>query len=158
MKIGVLSDTHLMEPHTEFKKMIEYHFRDVEYFLHAGDFVHWSIVEYLSSQKELIAVCGNMDPPEIRKVFPGKRVIKLGGFQIGLMHGGGPPFGLESRVRDAFDEVNAIVYGHSHTPANHQVKNVLFFNPGSPTRSFIHKPTLGILHLREKIEGEIIKL
>jgi len=158
VKIGVLSDTHLKEPHSEFKKMIEFHFKDVDYILHTGDFVDWSIVEYLTSQKELIAVCGNMDPPEIRKAFGGKRIIKLGEFQIGLVHGGGPPFGLESRVRAEFDEINAIVYGHSHIPANHQVRNILLFNPGSPTRSFINKPTIGILHLGEKIEGEIIKI
>jgi len=158
MKIGVLSDTHLREPDSEFKKLIEFHFKEVDKILHTGDFVDWSIVEYLSSQRELIAVCGNMDPPEIRKTFPRKRVIELKGFKIGLVHGGGPPFGIESRVRDEFDEVDVIVYGHSHTPANHQVKGILFFNPGSPTRSFTHRSTLGILHIGEKIEGEIIKI
>ena len=199
MKIGVLSDTHLKEPHPEFKKAIEYHFRDVEKIFHAGDFVDWSIAEYLSSQKELIAVCGNMDSQDIREAFPRKRIIELKGFKIGLIHGGGSPFGIESHIRGEFDEVDAIVYGHTHIPANHQVKNiypvrkpaacggdedefilkrtrglvprmnlplegrrssngVYFFNPGSPTRSFIHKATLGILHLGEKIEGEIIKI
>jgi putative phosphoesterase len=158
MKIGVLSDTHLREPYPEFKETIESSFRDVDYILHAGDFVDWSVAEYLSRLKELIAVCGNMDPHEIRKAFPGKRTVKLGGYQIGLIHGGGPPFGLESRVIAEFDEVHIIVYGHSHTPANHPVKNTLLFNPGSPTRSFINKPTIGILHLGEKIEGEIIEV
>jgi putative phosphoesterase len=158
MKIGVLSDTHLKEPHSEFKKVIEFHFRDVEKILHAGDFVDWSVAEYLLSLKELIAVCGNMDPPDIRKAFPHKRIIEIGGFRIGLIHGGGSPFGIESRVKEEFDEVAAIVYGHTHTPANHQVKNILFFNPGSPTRSFIHRATLGILHIGEEIEGEIIKI
>jgi len=158
MKIGVISDTHLKEPHSEFKKMVEYHFGDVEKILHAGDFVDWTIVAYLSSQKDLIAVCGNMDPPDIRRAFPQKRVIELGGFRIGLIHGGGAPFGIESRIIDEFDEVDAIIYGHTHTPANHKVKNIYFFNPGSPTRSFIHKATLGILNLGEKIEGEIIKI
>ena len=158
MKIGVLSDTHLMEPHPEFKKWIESHFKDVEKIIHAGDFVDLSVAEYLSSQKELIAVFGNMDPPEIRKAFPRKRVIEIGKFKIGLVHGGGSPLGIESRVRDEFDknEVNVIVYGHSHTPANHRVKDLYLFNPGSPTRSFIHGPTLGILHVGETIEGEII--
>ena len=156
MKIGVLSDTHLKEPHSEFKKMIEFHFRNVEKILHAGDFVDWSVAEYLSSLKGLIAVCGNMDPPDIRKAFPHKRIIEIGGFRIGLIHGGGSPFGIESRVKEEFDEVAAIVYGHTHTPANHQVKNILFFNPGSPTRSFIHQATLGILHIGEEIKGEII--
>ncbi len=158
MKIGVISDTHLREPHSEFKRMIEFHFKDVEKIFHAGDFVEQSIAEYLSSRGELIAVCGNMDSGDIRKVFPYKRVVELKGFRIGLIHGGGPPFGIESRIRGEFDEVDAIVYGHSHTPANHQVKKILFFNPGSPTRSYMQKPTLGILNLGEKIEGEIIKI
>jgi len=158
MKIGVISDTHLKEPPPEFKKVIEFHFKDVEKIFHAGDFIEWNIAEYLSSQKELIAVYGNMDSYDIRKAFPEKRIIELKGFKIGLIHGGGSPFGIESRIRGEFDEVDAIVYGHTHTPANHQVKNIYFFNPGSPTRSFIHKATLGILHLGEKIEGEIIKI
>lgn len=158
MKIGVISDTHLKELSPEFKKMIEFHFKDMEKIFHTGDFVDWSIAEYLSNQKELIAVCGNMDSYDIRKDFPEKRIVELKGFKIGLIHGGGSPFGIESRIRREFDEVDAIVYGHTHTPANHQVKNIFFFNPGSPTRSFIHKATLGILHLGEKIEGEIIKI
>jgi hypothetical protein len=199
MKIGVVSDTHLREPHPELRKMIEFYFKDVEKIFHAGDFVDRSVAEYLSSQKELIAVCGNMDSEDIRKAFPQKRVIELQGYKIGLIHGGGSPFGIESRIRGEFDEVDVIVYGHTHTPANHQVKNiypvrkpaacggdedefilkrtrgliprmnlplegrrtsngVYFFNPGSPTRSFIHKATVGILRLGEKIEGEIIKI
>jgi putative phosphoesterase len=158
MKIGVISDTHLREPYPEFMKMIEFHFKDVEKIFHTGDFVEWSIAEYLSNQKELIAVSGNMDSQDIRKAFPQKRIIELKGFKIGLIHGGSSPFGIESRIRGEFDEVDAIVYGHTHTPANHQVKNIYFFNPGSPTRSFIHRATLGILHLGEKIEGEIIKI
>jgi len=158
MKIGVISDTHLKEPHPAFRKMIEFHFKDVEKIFHAGDFVEWSIAEYLSNRKELIGVCGNMDSHDIQKAFPEKRVIELQGFKIGLIHGGGSPFGIESRIRKEFNEVDAIVYGHTHTPANHQVKNIYLFNPGSPTRSFIHKATVGILCLGEKIEGEIIKI
>ena len=158
MKIGVISDTHLREPGLEFKEMIESFFKDMEKIFHVGDFVDLSVADYLSSQKELIAVCGNMDSREIQKAFPEKRIIELKGFKIGLIHGGGPPFGIESRIRGEFDEVDAIVYGHSHAPANHQVKDITFFNPGSPTRSFIHRATLGILNLGEKIEGEIIKI
>ena len=158
MKIGVLSDTHLSDPRSEFKKLIESHFKDAEKIIHTGDFVDLSVAEYLSSQKELIAVFGNMDPPEIRRAFARKRVIEIGRFKIGLMHGGGPPFGMDTRVQDEFDEIDVIVYGHTHTPAHHQVKNIFFFNPGSPTRSFIHGPTLGILHIGEKIEGEIIEI
>jgi len=158
MKIGVISDTHLKEATPELRGMIETHFKDVDKILHAGDFVGWEMAEYLSSQKELIAVCGNMDSPDVQRAFPQKRMIVIDGFKIGLTHGGGPPFGIESRVRKEFDDVDVIVYGHSHTPACHRVKDVLFFNPGSPTRSFIHHPTLGILQIGEEVEGEIIKI
>ena len=158
MKIGVISDTHLREPRLEFRRMVESHFKDVEKIFHTGDFVDWSIAEYLSSQKELIAVSGNMDSQDIQKAFPRKRVIEVKGFKIGLIHGGGPPFGIESRIRGEFDQVDAIVYGHSHAPANHQAKGITFFNPGSPTRPYIHRASLGILRLEERIEGEIIKI
>lgn len=158
MKIGILSDTHLKEPRPEFKRLIEPHFKDADRIFHAGDFVDGSIAEYLSTGKELIAVSGNMDPVDIQRTFPKKRIIELLGFRIGLIHGGGPPFGIESRILKEFDEVDALVYGHTHMPANHPAKGVLFFNPGSPTRSYFDRPTLGILHIGEKIEGEIIRL
>jgi putative phosphoesterase len=158
ISVGVISDTHLVTPDPPFKKMIEIYFKDVEKIIHAGDFVEISIAEFLSSQKELIAVAGNMDTPEIRNAFPKKRVIELSRFRIGHIHGEGPPFGIESRIRKEFGEVDAIIYGHTHIPANHRVKNILFFNPGSPTRSFINRATIGILHLGDKIEGEIINI
>lgn len=158
MRIGVLSDTHLREVGADFRKIIESCFQGVEKIFHLGDFVDESVADYLSGQKELVAVCGNMDPPGIRRAFPPKRVIELGRFKIGLIHGGGAPFGIESRIRGEFDEVDAIVYGHTHLPAHHEVKGLTFFNPGSPTRSFIRRPTLGILHVEDKIEGEIVNL
>lgn len=159
MKIGVLSDTHLREPNSDFKKMVEFHFREAEKIFHLGDFVDGSVLRYLSTVKELIAVSGNMDPFQIREIFPPKRIVELGGFRIGLIHGGGAPFGIESRIKSEFEEeVDAILYGHTHTPSNHRVKDLFFFNPGSPTRSYLNQPTLGILHLGEKIEGEIIQL
>jgi hypothetical protein len=136
--------------------MIESHFKDVDRIVHAGDFVDWTVAEYLSGLKELMAVCGNMDPDPIRKAFPRKRVVEVEQFKIGLIHGGGAPFGIEERIRKEFDGVDAIIYGHTHTPVSHQVKGVYLFNPGSATRPSAGRPTLGILQVGEKIEGEII--
>ncbi len=158
MKIGVVSDTHLNEVHPEFKKTIEAHFGGVDKILHAGDFVDRCVADYLSGFKELIAVCGNMDPQNLRLAFPQKRIVELEGFRIGLIHGGGSPLGMESRILGEFDDVDAIVFGHTHLPANCRVQDILFFNPGSLTRSLVGQPTLGVLHLGEKIEGELIRL
>ena len=158
MKIGVVSDTHLREPDSEFKRAIQFHFRDVEKILHAGDFVGWAVADYLSGVKELIAVCGNMDSIEIGRAFSRKRVLGLDRFKVGLIHGGGSPFGIESRIRMEFEGVDAIIYGHTHIAVDHWFQGIHFFNPGSPTRSYGGNGTLGILHLGEKIEGEIINL
>ncbi len=158
MKLGVLSDTHLILPLPEFKKSIDHHFRDVEKILHLGDFTGPSIVEYLSDRKELIAVCGNMDPLEIRAQFPRTTVIEISGFKIGLIHGWGWGCKTEGLIRNQFDDVDVIVYGHTHIPVNHRVNEILFFNPGSPTRPSEGKRTLGILHVGEKIAGEIVEI
>lgn len=158
MKIGVISDTHLKSPDPDFKKIVNFYFNDVDKIFHLGDFIDISIAEYLSTIKELIAVAGNMDHLNIHRSFPKKRVIELGEFKIGLIHGDGPPFDIESRIMEHFDDVQAIVYGHTHTPSNHKMKGIYFFNPGSLTRSFVDKGTIGILHINDKIEGEIIKI
>ena len=158
MKLGVLSDTHLIAPFPGFKKSVDHHFRDVDKILHLGDFTDLSIARYLSDLKELIAVCGNMDLQEIRDEFPKKKEVVISEVRIGLIHGGGSPLGIEARIREQFDDVDVIVYGHTHVPANHRVKEVLFFNPGSPTRPSAGKGTLGILRVGEKITGEIIEI
>ncbi|NIY15820.1 MAG: hypothetical protein GWM98_13445, partial [Nitrospinaceae bacterium] len=79
------------------------------------------------------AVRGNMDP--FVQGVPVKRVIEFAGHRIGLIHGWGPPEGLENRLLKEFcgENLDALVYGHSHYPANHECNGMLFFNPGSVT-------------------------
>ena len=77
MKIGVPADTHLIEPNTRFKKKIEFHFKDAEEILHAGDFVDGSVAEYFSSLKELVVVCGNMHSEEKRMAADGRGTLGI---------------------------------------------------------------------------------
>jgi putative phosphoesterase len=157
MKIGVISDTHLLEPSEELERIVQDHFSDAEMILHAGDFVHKSIVDFFQ-RWNVIAVCGNMDAGEVRAVLPEKRIIDVSGFQVGLIHGWGAPIGLEKRIRSEFPPLDCLVYGHTHYPANHRKGRILFFNPGSPTRSFTGRHTIGILSLGEEISGEIVRV
>ena len=157
MKIGVISDTHLLEPSEELERIVQDHFSDAEMILHAGDFVHKSIVDFFQ-RWNVIAVCGNMDAGEVRAVLPEKRIIDVSGFQVGLIHGWGAPIGLEKRIRSEFPPLDCLVYGHTHYPANHRKGGILFFNPGSPTRSFTGRHTIGILTLGEEISGEIVRV
>ncbi len=157
MKIGVISDTHLREPSRELEKIVLTHFNDVDMILHAGDFVDQRIVDFFR-RWNLIAVCGNMDTGEIRSSLPEKRTIDVSGFKIGLIHGWGSPMGLEKRIKAQFPPLDCLIYGHTHYPANHRRRGLLFFNPGSPTRSLTGRNTIGILSLENEIRGEIIKV
>ncbi len=158
MKIGVLSDTHLHRLTRDFRYMLDQFLGDVDLIFHAGDFVSAEIVEFLS-RKNFHGVHGNMDPIEVKEALPEKKVIQLGPYRVGLIHGDGPSRGLEERIRAEFQNVDAIVYGHSHRAANYVKDGILLFNPGTATGfSFSRDHSVGILRVGETIRGEIIPI
>ena len=159
MKIGVISDTHLREPDARLLAIIGKYFHDVDLILHAGDIVDLRVLEAFGD-KEVIAVCGNMDSTRVEEEIPFKRVLEIGRFRIGLIHGWGAPHDLEDRIRKEFDNVDCIVYGHSHHPANHIREGVLFFNPGTAfDRRHNVSYTVGILEVGEQaIAGRIVAI
>jgi len=156
MKIGVLSDTHLTQVTPALGKIIRDYFQDVDLLIHAGDMVGIAVYRFLAALP-LEAVQGNMDEFPLREALPPKKTLHLAGFQIGIMHGWGSPLGLEERIRREFPEADAIVYGHSHIPANHWSGGQFFFNPGS-TSGYGRRPTIGCLRLAAEVTGEIIEL
>ncbi len=158
MKIGVLSDTHLHRLTRDFRDIIDQFLWDVDLILHVGDFVSAEIVEFLS-RKNFHGVHGNMDPIEVKEILPEKKVVQLGPYRLGLIHGDGPSRGLEERIQSEFQNVDAIVYGHSHRAANYVKDGMLLFNPGTATGfSYSKDHSLGILEVAETIRGEIIPI
>jgi putative phosphoesterase len=159
MKIGVISDTHLKKPTPELYQLQNTVFSDVSVVLHAGDLTELAVLEAFSG-REVIAVHGNMDSHAVRKQLPSEKVIEIGGFRIGLTHGWGNPFGMPKKVGRVFDQVDAIVYGHTHRCENKIREGVLYFNPGAFSGGFpfFGRGSVGILTLEERISGRIIKL
>ncbi|MFZ7111055.1 MAG: metallophosphoesterase family protein [Desulfatiglandales bacterium] len=156
MRIGVISDTHLKGVSKELQEIFFRYLGDAEMILHAGDFVSLEIVSFLG-QKDFYGVCGNMDPPEVKRILPHKRLLKLGEWKIGLIHGWGGPEGIEERIRGEFPDTDVIVYGHSHRSANHTTGGTLFFNPGAAMGfSSDGRHSIGVLTVGERIQGEII--
>ena len=158
VKIGVLSDTHLHRVTKAFEETFDQLLADVDVILHAGDFVSEEIITFLR-KKPFYGVHGNMDPAEIKGQLPEKRVIKIGSCKVGLIHGSGSKGGLEERILAEFQDVDVVVFGHSHRPKNEQKDGVFLFNPGTAagyTSSGFN--TIGMITLDETIHGEIIKL
>ena len=161
MRIGVISDTHIPCAAKELPRRVLDLLAGVDAIIHAGDYQDVSVIETLQSIAPFYGVAGNMDSHDIRQLVPEKRILSLGGFFLGVMHGGGAPQGLEDRIAASFkgEKVDAVIYGHSHLPVSSLKKNILFFNPGSPTDSrFAEYNSMGILTLNATITGEIVRL
>ena len=106
LRIGVLSDTHLPgsgDAQAFLRDLIENILAPVDMILHAGDLVAPDLLSVFDDYPAHV-VRGNMDPPT--PGVPLKKIINVGGFTIGLIHGWGPPGGLEERVYAEFSSVS----------------------------------------------------
>lgn len=151
MKIGVISDTHATSL-TEVSDRILLALAEVDLIIHAGDFVARGVLDGLKRLGEVKAVQGNMDSDELKRILPEKELVVIEGRRIGIIHGWGSPYGIDDRVGKMFENVDVIVYGHSHYSQNEVKKGILFFNPGRARNSF------GILIIGQEVKGEIINL
>jgi uncharacterized protein len=159
MKIGVISDTHMSRPTEALLSLVDGIFSDVSMILHAGDLTAISVLDAFAG-KDVVAVCGNMDRGDVTQALPVKKIINVRGNRIGLIHGWGSPKGVEARIRGEFQDVEAIVYGHTHKASNTIKDGVLMFNPGafSGTLLFKRHRSVGLLTVDDGIRGEIVHL
>ena len=162
IRIGVLADTHLpdnREATSFLQSLAARHFGGTAMILHAGDVVAPGVLEALAPCP-VYGVRGNMDP--VTPGFPHKRVLKIDGVRIGLIHGWGPPAGLAERVRAAFADtsLDCLVFGHSHVPLCQREGALLLFNPGSATdRRGQPSTSVGMLEVENgAVQGRIIWL
>jgi len=133
MRIAMLADTHVNTIEDLPQKIID----------------ALSDLEALGNVK---AVQGNMDSSELKAMLPAKEIVEIKNKRIGITHGSGSPWGIEERVRKVFesDQIDILVYGHSHQSQNKVIKDILFLNPGKAMDSF------GILTIDGETKGEII--
>ena len=161
MKLGILSDTHisnLADGLNFMEALCAGPFGDVDLILHAGDIIHPDLL-YCFEEKPIVAVCGNCDEPT--PDLPDKRILELAGWRIGLIHGWGGPSGIVDYVLGAFngEQLDALVFGHTHYPLCRHNGDLLLFNPGSATdkrKAPFH--SAGILELSDSVKGTIINL
>jgi uncharacterized protein len=163
MKIGVISDTHIPERAAHIPDKILQLFSGCGMILHAGDILELPVLDELRAIcPQVKAVTGNMDSPGVRAKLADKEIITAEKIRIGLIHGWGPPQKVMDVVAGAFaaENVQAIVFGHSHQALCQKKDGILFFNPGSATDT-VYAPfrSVGIITVDGmKIEGEIVKL
>jgi putative phosphoesterase len=150
MRLGVLSDTHLRSI-AGLPRDILQALSQADIIIHSGDFTSLAVLEGLREIGKVVAVQGNMDTAEIKSVLPEKEILLVNKKRLGIIHGWGSPLGIEKRVREQFDDVDIIVFGHSHQPRNEIIDGVLLFNPGESRNTF------GLLEIdNDEIKGQIV--
>jgi len=137
MRIAVVGDTHLPRFGRALPAALSDGLRGagVELILHVGDFTGAEVPALFEAIAPLEAVAGNNDPPELAARFGRKKILRVGGARLGLVHGDGRNGTTPSRSAAAFagDRVDAICFGHSHQPLCERRESLWLLNPGSPT-------------------------
>ncbi len=182
MKIGVISDTHVPAESPVLPSRIAEVFKGLDIILHAGDVCElYMLAEFQESYTLTFAVWGECDSDDVRHYLEETQVVRFGERRIGLIHGHQfepEQRGVLGRLRHllgsrpdpealprflleqfADEEVQAIVFGHTHHPYVKMHEGVLFFNPGSALAGPGRRPSVGILDVgRRSITGRIVYL
>ncbi len=159
MKVGVISDTHIPATAPFLPPAVFEIFKNVDLILHAGDIVDLSVLDELRAMAPVEAVAGNMDDASGPHGLPAKKLLTLGAFRVGLIHGKWRLDIQKEMIRKEFGRVDLIVYGHSHAPFWGRVDGTLFLNPGSPTdKRYAPYNSVAILDIGGELRAEIVKL
>lgn len=178
MKIGVIADTHIPDLRRSLPARVMEIFSSVEIVLHAGDITSLDVLQQLQESVSLtFAVYGEQDSAEVRSYLQESQVLEFGGLRVGLVHGNREARGgLNERIakllrRDPynpefiqyllarFNNVDAIVFGHTHVPYAKVHEGVFLFNPGSINPANSTEPSVGLLEITTRgIRGRVLPI
>jgi len=159
-RIGVVSDTHIPVRAGSIPPGVFHAFSGVDYIIHAGDIVSFQATAELEEVAPVVAVYGNMDPPEVRAKYPSVNSLEVGGVRIGVVHDSLSPWMME-RMREfaRANNYDVLVFGHTHRPYLKEDEGRLYLNPGSPTQPLIARPSVAVLTIAGgKVSAEIVYL
>jgi putative phosphoesterase len=161
VEIAIISDTHMPRGSRALPAACVERLKAADLIVHAGDLVTVGVLEELRAYGEVAAVQGNVDDVEVRMVLPQRLDLDLEGARVVVVHDGGPAGGRLERMRRAYPDADAVIFGHSHLPLHETgAGGFQIFNPGSPTekrRAPTH--TMGLARAREgKITFQLVAL
>lgn len=161
MKIGVISDTHIPQNSSKLPEELCSRLKECDLIVHAGDITELSVIEDLGRICATKAVYGNMDSMSVRSSLPKRLLLNIGSKKVGVIHGHGSAKHVIDYVKEEFsDEVDVVIFGHSHEPMCEEISGTLYVNPGSPTdQVFSPYRSFAIIEINgEDVKAKIIKL
>lgn len=118
-----------------------------------------SVIHDLQRFASVKAVHGNMDPFELRNMYPESLKIELEGYTICMTHGTGSRFHIEKRILNRFisEKPDIVIFGHSHVFHSDVKNGVLRLNPGAVCES-MKRRSMALLVLENGKKPEITKI
>ncbi|MSO43706.1 MAG: YfcE family phosphodiesterase [Thermoleophilia bacterium] len=148
-RVGVVADTHVGEFLDRLPSAVFRALEGCDLILHAGDLSDDTVIPALERIAPVVAVRGDHDLPSALPLAS-RAVVVVAGCRIGVIHGQRRatdavvvvahaiagrriPFdaGRIRAMARAFDDVDAVVFGHWHEPVIASVDGVLVFSPGA---------------------------
>lgn len=146
MNIGLISDTH-----GKYYESWKQHFERCDALLHAGDFETYDCYEwFMKLQIPFYAVKGNCDRGAWAAYLPASMNIPFEGKLFHLIHN-------RSYLPLDLDEIDYVIFGHTHIPHNEKMRGIQFINPGSAGIDRGAGLTMSIIHL-SKAEMSLEKI
>ncbi|PFG13203.1 metallophosphoesterase family protein [Bacillus sp. es.036] len=135
MNVIIVSDTHMPRMAKQLPEVLRKELLGADLIIHLGDWKTKKVYEELKSFAPVTGVYGNVDEAFFIEQFNDKLVLDLESHRIGITHGHGKGKTTEQRVIAQFEneDVEIILFGHSHIPLHKEYEGRILFNPGSPT-------------------------
>ncbi|MBI2251173.1 MAG: YfcE family phosphodiesterase [Armatimonadetes bacterium] len=163
MKLGIISDTH---KNLDYLKKVIQIFKDerIDLFIHLGD--DYSDLKDYDDFIKLVKIPGVYDPEYKDSNIPHREILKIEEIKILLTHSPEShendfPADLDPLELAKKENINLILYGHTHIPAIQEKENLLWVNPGhlKIEDKKGYPPTYSIIDISGRsIEAKIINL
>lgn len=134
-RLLLLADTHLPKRARDLPTEVWAAVEAADLVVHAGDWVDVALLDELEARSTRLVACwGNNDHGALRTRLPEVARVEVEGLRIGVVHETGQARGREERMATTYDDLDVLVFGHSHIPWDTTAATGLrLLNPGSPT-------------------------
>ncbi len=135
VRLLIIADTHVPKRARDLPPQLWDEVDRADVVLHAGDWVAESLLDELDGRAaRLVGVYGNNDGPELRQRLGEVARVEIAGVRLAVVHETGDSAGRERRCAVLYDDVDVLIFGHSHIPWDTTTDTGLrLLNPGSPT-------------------------
>lgn len=145
-KIGLISDTHGLLREEAIESL-----KECDLIIHAGDVGKIEVLEELKNILKVVAVKGNCDKDKSLKNLPFSQIININNTKVYVIH--------DIKTIDIDlkrEDINIVIYGHSHKYDKYEKSGILYINPGGAGRKRFKLPTtIAILNIESYAEYHV---